>query len=305
MGICNSSSNPSKSKSEEVFEDKDLNYEWTPEESLAPSQIQSQNPNQNQKDASAKQSIYRINAELFDHIPDKQNRRKLKKHLVCKYLFIDQYGKVFTQVPRRESKEVIKIEGSVDRKGLLRLKKIEQKIEGTQVTSYEGNITRKISHLQVCGFAATSHAKADESAQSEKFEFTVDFSKTEWIVEFPVDGKNTYINAFLELNDNDNHISAISGLSFQEDKGLAIWKGIENDKRDITLTQQYIEDLKVASEDAKKVFYQGKIDRITNSIEGTIQGKDMDGIRFKISMKRKGKGAGRGGSAAASDDGRI
>jgi len=281
MGICNSSANSSsKSKSEEIIEDKDLNYEWTPEETATT----------NPKESSTKQSIYRINAELFDHIQDKMNNKsnKPKKYLVCKYLYVDQYGKVFTQVPRKESKEVIKIEGNLDRKGLLRLKKAEQKIEGTQITNYEGQISRKISHLQIEGFA--SQTKSDTTGQSEKFEFSLIFAKTEWLVEFPIEVKNTCINAFLELNDNDNHISAISGVSFQEDKGFAVWKGIENEKRDITLTQQYIEDLKVASEDAKKVFYQGKIDRITNSIAGTIQGKDMDGIKFSISMKKKGKG---------------
>jgi hypothetical protein len=288
MGICNSSTSTSKSKPEEIIEDQDLNYEWTPEETL--NQPQSQ-PTNNQKDTATKQSIYRINAILYDHIVDKLNRKKLKKILVCKYLFIDQYGKCFTQVPRKESKDQIKIEGSIDRKGLLRLKKIEHKIEGTQITSYEGNISRRITHLQIDGFASTSYAKADDSVQSEKFAFSLDFSKTEWIVEFPIGG-NTFINAFLELNDNDNHISAISGVSFQEDKGFAVWKGIENEKRDITLTQQYIEDLRIVSEDAKKVFYQGRIDRINKSIEGTIQGKDMDLIKFKIYMKRYGKGKG-------------
>lgn len=300
MGICNSSTSTSKPKSEEIIEDQNFDYEWTPEETLSPSSAATQNQNgsqtQNLKDTATKTSLYRINAELYDHILDKQNRKKLKKHLVCKYLCIDQYGKVFTQIPRKGSKDsIIKLEGSIDRKGFLRLKKTEQKIEGTQTTNYEGSVSRKITqqqNLQIEGFASTSHSKSEEQAQSEKFEFSLNFAQTEWIVEFPIDGKSTFINAFLELNDNDNHISAISGVSFQEDKGFAVWKGIENDKRDITLTQQYIEDLRVASEDAKKVFYQGRIDRITNSIEGTIQGKDIDGIKFKIAMKKKGKGKG-------------
>ena len=273
MGICNSSTN-SKSKGEEIIEDKDLNYEWTPEENL-------------NKEAS-KNSIYRISAELYNHILDKTARKKLKKNLIFKYIFIDPYGKFFTQIPRKESKEVIKIEGSLDRKGLIKLKKIEEKIECNQITNYEGNISRKISNLQAEGFASNSSSK-NEDNQSEKFEFSLDFSKNEWIVEYTIDGKKLFINAYLDLNDNDNHISAISGISFQEDKGVSIWKGIENEKRDITLTQQYIEDLKVASDETKKVYYQGKIDRITYSIEGTIQGKDMDGIKFKISMKKKGK----------------
>lgn len=284
MGVCNSTGNSSsKKKCEEVIEDKDLNFEWTPEDTAI----------QTQKDSTGKSSIYRINAELYDHILDKTRKtNKIKKYLVCKYLYLDQYGKVFTQIPRKESKEIIKIEGNIDRKGLLRLKKSEQKIEGMQITNYEGQISRKISHLQIEGFA--TQLKSDQ--QSKKFEFTLDFSKTEWLVEFPVDGKIVCINTFLELNDNDNHISAISGVSFQEDKGFSVWKGIENDKRDITLTQQYVEDLKIASEDAIKIFYQGKIDRITNSIDGTIQGKDMDDIKFKITMKKKGKGKSAGNS---------
>lgn len=275
MGICNSTSNY-KHKTVEIIEDKNLNYEWTPEENIT-------------KEAS-KNSIYKVNAELCEYIFDKNISRNKKKLLVSKYLYIDQYGKIFTQIPRKESKDIIKIEGNLDRKGYLRLKKIEQKIEGILTTTYEGKISRKIS-LCVEGIAITSSSISDENMTNERFPFSLEFSKSEWTVEYPQDGKQHYISAFLELNDNDNHISAISGISYEEeDKGVSIWKGIENDKRDITLTQQYIEDLRIASEDAKKIFYQGKIDRITHSIQGIIQGKDMDGIKFKICKKKvKGK----------------
>ena len=47
---------------------------------------------------------------------------------------------------------------------------------------------------------------------------------------------------------------------------------------------EYIEDSKIASDEHKKVFYQGTIDRISNVIVGVIQGKDMDGI-IRLSSK--------------------
>ncbi len=276
MGICNSTTNSKNNRGNEIVIDDNLNYEWSPEESLTA------------KDNITKNSFYKIKSDLFDFISDKNSKmRKQKRFLVLKYLFIDQYGKIFTQIPRKESKEIIKIEGSLDRKGLLRLKKTEEKIEAIQITNYEGNISRKITHLQIEGFADISNSKNEENTLNEKFPFCVDFTKNEWVMEFIHNSKKHFINCYLELNDNDNHISAISGISFEEEKGVSIWKGIENEKRDITLTQQYIEDAKTVSDDLKKIFYQGKIDRITNSIEGIIQGKDMDGIKFKISFKKK------------------
>lgn len=275
MGVCHSSNNKTKSIREEVVEDKNLNYEWAPDDSGTKE--------------NSKSSISKINAFLYNYITDNTNskKKKVQKILVCKYLFFDQYGKLFCNIPRRESKEIIKIEGSMTRQGDLKLKRIEEKVDCTQITNYEGKLSYKIGgRLQIEGLAKNSFSKAEDTP-SEAFNFSLDFPKDEWIMEYTLDNKLHKFNIFLDLNDNENHISSISGISLQEDKGVSLWKGVENEKKEITLTQQYIEDVRIASDEQKKFFYQGVIDRIVYSISGIIQGKDMDGVKFKMSRKNK------------------
>ena len=269
MGACNSTTN-NKPKNDIIIIDESLNFEWSPDES---------------NKESNKNPIYKINAELYNLKYDNIKRKKTKI-LICKYLYIDQYGKIFSQIPRKESRDLIKLEGSIDRKGIIKLKKIEEKIECNHTTTYEGKLTKKHNILIIEGTALTSSNINDET--DEKTDFSLEFSQNEWIVEYTIDKINHKINAYLELNENENYISSITGISFQEEKGISMWRGIEKENKNITLTQQYIEDSKIASDEHKKVFYQGTIDRISNVIVGVIQGKDMDGINFKITLK-KGK----------------
>lgn len=260
MGICNSLKSGGQAR-DKIAENLNLNYSYSLDEDKL-------------KEISAK-NLIKLNISLL-HI----SRNKKTKDLMLKKLYINSFGKMIGEISNKKLNTNMIFDGNLDSKGNFKMDQTEEGNDLKSEIKYEGEIKVKESPYSflIQGEASKQIIKGQRG--NERFGFSLKFGEYLWILEYTFEDKNYTIKPFLDLNDNEMFVSNITGIAYEEDKGISIFSGIEDDKREITLTQNYINELHTSND--KKIYYIGTIDRIKFTIEGTIKGGIMDGSEFKI-----------------------
>jgi len=258
MGICNSTTK----KEEKILENLNFNYSF----SLDEEKIKEHNS----------KYFAKLNINLIHSIKGKNF-----KDLILKKFYLNQNGKIIGEIPNKKSKGIIYFDGSLDSQGNFKMESIEENEEIKSETTYQGSLKIKKDSVTFLIEGNASRKILSGNSGNEIFNFILNFGENQCILEYTFEEKIHTIKPFLDLNDNEFFISSITGIAYEEHKGLSMFIGIEDNKREITLTQIYIDE---SRQNEHKIYYVGIIDRIKSTIEGEIKGGRLDGSKFKISM---------------------
>lgn len=265
MGICNSTSAGNK-KGQKISEDLNLNYSYSIDEEKF-------------NDLNFKNYV-KLNINLLHN-----HRGKKSKDLILKKIYLNNFGKLIGEISAKNS-SILNFYGSLNSQGNLFMELLEKNKNSKIEIKYEGALKflNNKSLFNIEGIANKKFLSGETG--NERFDFILNFGENSqenlWLIEYTFEDTKYTINPYLDLNDNEMFISNITGIAYEEGKGISIFSGIEDDKREITLTQTYLSDSNIH----EKVFFVGIIDRIKFTIEGLVKGGRMDGSEFKISRRK-------------------
>ena len=249
MGACHSATNS------EVIVDKGAIYDF-------------ENYREQLKEAGGAKT-FEVKAKLYEVL---EVNKKIRKSLVSKYLFFKPDGR-FTSKIKKGSDDLL-LEGLLEKNGMIRFSIKQRMIEENRmkIKIYEGNSIISEKGIKFTGKVS----ECDLGEENEKIErpetFLLDCSNVLWKTEYTTKKSKLPIQANLFLFYKNN---IISGISF-DDRGFAIWAGIEKNEGKVTIVQQYLDKIYSSSSENGVFSYSGVIDKITNVIDGKVSSSELE-----------------------------
>ena len=226
--------------------------------------------------------FFEVKAKLWEI---SEINKKIKQSLLSKYFFFKPNGKFISRVIKKENKDEIVIEGTLDPNGEIKFSIKQRMIDQNlvKIKTYEGKVSSSEKGMTAMGkvFEIQQNQENEKTLKPETF--LLEFTKNIWKTEYSTKKSKvpTVINVCLRYSNN-----IFSGIAF-DDQGFSFWAGIEKNEGKLTLIQQYLDKNNTLS-DGGVYSYNGMIDKISYIIDGTVNNSEMDGTTT-FTIKKIGK----------------
>jgi hypothetical protein len=216
---------------------------------------------ENLKDPS--QKLFEVKAKLWEIVTTKQ---KIKNTLVSKYLFFYPDGKFLSRIKNKNSEEEILLDGHFDINGNIKITLEEKVLEKNSVRrkNFEGKISQNDENGILFSGSVVEKNEGEEDKTVKTF--LLDFTNVLWVLHS--EPTKTYVF----LYNKGNYFIGIS----HNQKGFAIWNGIEKGENNVILVQRYFKFENSGNSDDCIVTYHGVYDKLENFISGDIIDKKND-----------------------------